>query len=158
VVWDEVFLPPVFRPLLDGMLVVLYTALMNQNEPDMKAVLFPVIHVLVGLLVTYAMVASFVNKTDVTISPTTFTVRSYPLKWLGDRSVAVAEVDQLYTARKVTRSKNGTSVSYQLRVIMKRENEFKLFGGQASKEECLTLEEEIESIIGLQDRMVEGEV
>lgn len=148
----------IFALIWDGFLVAWYAQALRGDNPPMRVVDLPLLHLGAGLFITYLAIAMLINKTDVKISSSIFSTRSHPLKWLGDRTIPVSDLVQFYTARKVARTKNGTSVHYELRVVTKRNEEFTVFGGQAPEAECLAIEKEIEKIIGIKNEKVEGEL
>jgi hypothetical protein len=124
----------------------------------MMALLFPLLHVAVGVGLTYFVIASFLNTTDIIISPMQIQVRIQPMKWPGEGIYEIAYIQQLYTYEKVRRTKNGTSITYEVRFIGRHNEEKTLIKGLESKEQGLYIEKEIEKIIGVQDQPVAGAV
>lgn len=119
---------------------------------------FGSIHALVGIGMGYFALASFLNHTDIRINPNVIEVRHAPLPWFGKTTIPVHEVAQLYCAERVTRSKNGTRVSYELRCLDRGKRARKLLSGLQDREQARYIEREIESILGIADRPVSGEL
>jgi hypothetical protein len=76
-------------------------ALANPNRPLMT-VLFPLGHVAVGIGITYYVLASLVNKTDVTVSSSGVTVATGPAPWIGNKVVKANEITDV-----IVRERNG---------------------------------------------------
>lgn len=136
-------------------MVVWMSIALSQGQLMMAA--FGSIHTLVGLGLIYFCVASFVNKTDVSVDPNYLTVRHYPLPWIGSKRIRVHSIKQLYTKEQVSRSKNGTRISYRVHVITQDGREQKLLSGLSSDSQALFIEREVEGILGLENIKVTGE-
>jgi hypothetical protein len=119
--------------------------------------LFPLGHVAVGLGLTYYTVALFLNRTTVTVKPHELRVRHAPLPWSPSHTIPVRDLEQLYVERKVTHTKNGTDVTFQLMAVTRAHTGRELIGGLSELDQALYLEQEIESVLGLRDRPVAGE-
>lgn len=118
---------------------------------------FGSIHAAIGIGLAYFCVASFVNKTDISIDPNHLKVRSYPLPWGRQKKIRVHDIKQLYTKRQVTQGKNGTNVSFRLLVVTNDNREQKLLSGLSDNSQAKFIEHEIESILGLENLSVAGE-
>lgn len=157
------FTPVVFFLLFfciiwDGFLVFWYLGVARSGDMPLMAILFPIGHVAVGIGLTYFVIASFLNTTDIIISPMQIQVRIQPVKWPGEGRYDISDIRQLYTYEKVRRTKNGTSITYEVRFIGRNNQEKTLIRGLEAKEQGLYIEKEIEKIIGVQDEAVAGEV
>jgi hypothetical protein len=148
----------IFAIVWDGFLVFWYSAAFGNDETPLVMILFPIGHIAAGVGITYYVLASFVNKTDITVSPQSIRVRTYPMKWLGDKTISIAEIKQLYTTEKIRRHKNGVSITYTVSVMTNENREKKLLGGLDTKAQALFIEHEIEKIIGIENSAVVGEV
>ena len=142
----------------DGFLVFWYLGATRAGGMSMIAILFPVGHVAVGIGLTYFVIAGFVNKTDIIISPMQIQVRIQPMKWPGEGTYDISDIKQLYTYEKVRRTKNGTSITYEVRLIDKNNQQKTLVKGLEARDQGLYIEKEIEKIIGLKDEAVAGEI
>jgi len=139
----------------DGFMVVWFTIAITQEHYEMAA--FGSIHALVGVCLTYALVCNFVNKTWISITARNLSIKHGPLPWFGNKEIPSHEIEQVFCQRRVTRNKNGTSISYHVRYLDTRGKEGKLLGGLKDSSQALYLEQEIESTLGIQDRKVPGD-
>lgn len=148
----------IFCLIWDGFLVFWYLGATRMESVPLMHILFPLGHVAVGAGLTYFVIASFVNKTDIIISPMQVEVRIQPMRWPGQGTYYISDIKQLYTYEKVRRTKNGTSITYEVRLIDKHNQQKTLIRGLEGKDQGLYIEKEIEKIIGVQDSAVAGEV
>lgn len=118
---------------------------------------FGSIHALIGLGLAYYCLASFLNTTDVSVDPNYLTVRHYPLPWPGAKKLKVHNIQQLYTKEQISRSKNGTSISYRVHAITVDNREQRLVTGLKDATQAKYIEREIEKVLGLDDIPVSGE-
>ncbi len=146
----------------DGFLIVWYTiglTVSTQSGPvGGLMLLFPLIHVAVGVGLTYYTIAGFVNHTKVEIDDRTLSVEHGPLPWKGNQSVPASELSQLYCDRKISHSKNGTSVTYRLHALMKNGETRQILAGLQDQASAVYLEQQIEKRLGLRDHRVAGDV
>lgn len=146
-----------FALFWNGFMVVWMTTAIMKGIWVMAA--FGSIHMFVGLGIIYYCIATFLNKTDVAINPSYLSVRHHPLPWFGAKQIRVHEIEQLYTKRHITHTKNGgTNITYRVHVITSGNRDQKLISGLADPGQALYFEKEIESILGIQDRQVIGEM
>lgn len=120
-------------------------------------IIFPVGHVAAGVVVTYLAITNVVNRTRLRVTPSELTVRHFPIPGWPNPTVPVAQVEQLFVTRKVSRNKNGSTVTYELRAVTREHASLKLVGGLEELEQALWLEQEIERVLDLRDRPVAGE-
>jgi hypothetical protein len=110
----------------DSFLFVWYSSVLQSKDTPLFAVLFPIGHVSVGLGLTYFVIASFLNKTDITISPTQVKVSTYPIPW-GFRKVVHRE-DIMAMRIKHSSQSNGR-LSYGIRYTDRSNREKSLIRG-----------------------------
>lgn len=151
------FTPAAFGLLLfcvfwDGFLVFWYFTVNKTGAPSI-ALLLPMVHVLVGVFLSYFAAASFVNRTHVTVDRGLLQIRHAPLPWPGPRGLGTAQIRQLFCKRHVARGKNGMRISWQLWAVTDAETRRKLLSG-LELDQALYLEQEVEKALGLQDRPV----
>lgn len=142
----------------NGFLVAWYTLAMRSDGPmRIVMLLFPLIHLLIGLLVAYAALAQFINKTDISIEPDRLTVKTYPLPFGKTLRFDPASIQQLYVKEIVRRTKNGY---HRRHVVMLQDStgkERKLVENLNDASEAAYIEQQLESIMGIRNRPVEGE-
>lgn len=140
----------------DGFLIFWYKMAMAEDAPWIMSV-FPILHVAVGIGLTYWTIAGFVNRTDIAVDGRELQVSHTPMPWFGATRMPVDQVDQLYCKQKISHSKNGTSVTYQLFAAEKGGGKRKLLSGLTDSDQALFVERCVESYLGIRDRRVAGE-
>lgn len=155
--WKYLFLLA-FCVFWDAFLVVWYTIAFTHNGPLIMK-LFPMMHVAVGVGLTYYTVAGFLNKTRITLNTAEMRIRHYPLPWFGSKILPRQEINQLFCEEKMSRNRNnGMSYSYSLSAVMSGGKRLKLISGLDNPEDALFLEQRIESHLGIADKPVAGEM
>ncbi len=96
-VWRTWLIAPlaIFVIFWDGFLFFWYTQAFAQPDTQFMMLLFPMAHVAVGIGMTYYVVASLFNKTDVVISLTGIKVSIYPFPWFGSKEVKREEITDI---------------------------------------------------------------
>lgn len=125
------------------------------NVPMM---LFPLLHVAVGAGLLYFTVALFVNRTWIVVGGGVLTVRHGPLPWPGNRDIATAALEQLYCEEHISRTRNGTTVTYSVRARGTDGRLVKLVTGLPQRDQALFIEERIERHLGIVNRHVRSEI
>jgi len=141
----------------DGFLVTWYGLGLAMGDAPLIMFLFPLVHVAVGVGLTYYTLALLVNTTTVAVSRGGLRVRHAPMPWAPSPTLRVTDLEQLYVERKVRHNKNGTSVTFQLMAVTRDHSGRKLVGGLEELGQALYLEQEIERTLGIRDRPVAGE-
>ncbi len=154
--WTSIALA-VFALFWDGFLVFWYSVAFAQDAPWIMFA-FPLLHVSVGVGLTYSALAGFYNKTIVTVGMGRLSIQHTPLPWPGNRTIQAADLVQLYSEERLTRSNNVTRMTYQLSAISNQNKKIKLLSGLNSTDEVRFFEHQIEEQLGIQDRPVEGEM
>jgi hypothetical protein len=102
-----------FAVVWDCFLVFWYHQVLSKPNPPLIAVLFPIGHVAVGISITYYVIASFVNKTDVIISSLGVRTISSPFPWFGNRGVSRVDITEVKARERVgSRGSRSYSVVY----------------------------------------------
>ena len=141
----------------DGFLVFWYSQALSGNAPLMM-ILFPLLHVGVGVGLTYYTVAGFVNRTIVDVTREGITIHHAPLPWPGNKTVPAFEITQLYREEVISRSNRGTNVRYRLSAISRDNKKIKLISGIDAADVALFLEQEIEKWLNIKNVPVTGEM
>lgn len=110
-----------------------------------------------GLCWAYVAFAHLFNQTTIRMTSETIVVRHRPVPWLGNKTVPVAKVAQVYCKRIKQRRKHRTYVTFEVRFEGPKGKTYKLLSGLESRSEARFIEREIEETLGLQDKYVEGE-
>lgn len=147
----------VFCAIWNGFLVTWYTLVTAGGAP-LVFKLFPLIHVAVGVGLSYFTLCGFLNKTRIVVSGESLRVRHGPLPWPGSREVPTRELAQLFTVEKISRTKNGESRDYQVQARTRGGGDVKLLTGLPEVEQALFIEQQLEAYLGIRDEAVMGEV
>jgi hypothetical protein len=146
-----------FAILWDAFLVNWYLNVAPGADP--MATYFPLIHVAVGLAITYYVIAGWCNRTHVLVGSGRLAVRHSPMPWFGNTEIAASNVKQLYTQERVRHSRRGPShTSYEVRAVTQDGRNTKLVGGLETSEQALSIEQEVEKRLGLRDVPVAGQM
>ena len=163
----------------DGFLVVWYTIALGGfpggggkgpgDAFQWLFVVFPLGHVAVGVGLTYYMLASYLNRTIITVNRDWLMVRHGPMYWPGQITLASEDVDQLYCRHKLGPGKMSSSryhpdvhrtggFAASLMAVTKDGREHSLWRFETDTNVVLFLEQRIEEYLGIEDRRVGGEL
>jgi len=97
-----------FAVLWDGFLIFFYQQLLQRNAP-LGTLLFPLLHVAVGIFITYFVLVVLLNRSVLRAGRGELTVRNGPLPWPGNRTLATHELAQLFCVeRRGARARSPT--------------------------------------------------
>jgi hypothetical protein len=149
----------------DGFLVHWYTALASGTAhtksgatPGLTFFLFPLLHVGVGVFLTYSVIAGLFNTTLVGIRGDDLFVSHGPIPWRGNRTIPAASITQLFCEEKVSRSNKNETLTYSLTAILDGGERVQLLTGLTAVEQALFLEQTLEERLEIVDVAVAGEV
>lgn len=151
------FFLAIFCLLWDGFLVYWYPMIFLSPDAPWFVKAFPLMHVALGVGLTYAMLAGFFNKTVIDVGQGMLHVRHGPFPWPGNRNLSAADVTQLYCEEKTSRGENSFT-KYWLNALLRDGKKLSLLAGLEDKDKALYLEQRIESRLGIADRRVGGEL
>jgi hypothetical protein len=159
--WQLAFIGP-FAIFWDGFLIFWYATALGGGKPsgfDIIAVLFPLIHVAVGVGITYYVIALLVNRTVVHLTVDQLQVRHGPLPWWGNKSFDPAHIKQLYCKREFWSSGNDNNMPrYSVNALFLDDTSDKLLSGLADPEKARFIERALEKALKIEDEPVSGEV
>jgi len=152
-----------FCTFWDGFLVMWYTAavqgiLRGNAGSAWPMLLFPVLHLGIGIGLTYFVVSSFVNKTTIQATASEVSVRHGPLPWPGNCQVLTAEIKQLFCTENHHKGRRNCRTSYDVQVLKHDNTRVKLLGGLTEVDQALFIEQQIEEHLKIRDEHVVGEV
>jgi hypothetical protein len=153
--WQIIFLT-FFAIFWDGFLFFWYSMAFVTGSAIMM--LFPLIHVAVGIGITYTALAGWVNTTRITVNQGRIAVRHGPLPWIGQRDLDASDVKQLYSKEKISRGRNSTTTTYEVHAVTHTGKNVKLLSGLESSEQALYIEQEIERYFRIEDAPVKGQI
>jgi hypothetical protein len=132
----------------DSFLFFWYSMALGGDKAPWIAIVFPVGHVAVGIGLTYYVVASLLNKTDLTISPAKVTVSSYPIPWGARKEVDTGDIVNVRV--KYTSSNNGNP-SYGIRYTNRNNREKSLIRGGLSDDQAEFIVYHLRKILNLKE-------
>jgi hypothetical protein len=141
----------------DSFLVFWYSMAFAMNAPWIFKV-FPVIHLAVGIGLTYFTLAGFLNRTTITVDGEALSIHHGPLPWWGNCRLPVDQLEQVYCQQQTNRGRNGVSYSYTVNAVMKEGSKRTLVSGLTEQDHALYIEQQLERYLGIQDRPVPGEM
>jgi len=145
--------------LWDGFLVVWYTlgiaSFMAGSSEALLVLVFPLLHVAVGIGMTYGLLARMVNRTTLRVDPMRIEVHHGPLFWPRPAVTPTQNVDQLYVVRGATRKQGATG--YTLVARLQNRTSVELVKGVPTDVQARYIEQRLESWMGIDDVAVEGE-
>ncbi|MBN1935440.1 MAG: hypothetical protein JW934_12300 [Anaerolineae bacterium] len=147
----------VFAVFWDGFLACFYIMLATPNT-NPSVFLFPLIHVAIGVGLTYYALAGYINKTHIYVDHSTISIRHAPLPSFGNKTIDASDIKQVYVKRHVSHSRRGTSVTFQVCALTHSEKNLKLLSGLSSDEQALFVEQEIEKFLRIENVPVRGEM
>ncbi len=154
--WVYIFLA-FFCVIWNGFLAFFYGIIISAGA-GFPILLFPALHVAVGLFLTYMTLAGFVNRTTFTVERDHLTVRHGPLPWRGNVDVPTTSLLQLFCTEQVSRSRNGTTTRYSVEGVLRDGSHLKLATALDTREQALFIEQTLEKHLGIQDRRVRSEM
>ncbi|MES2597542.1 MAG: hypothetical protein V4662_19495 [Verrucomicrobiota bacterium] len=137
-----------FAVAWDSFLFFWYSRLLSEPNPPLMAVLFPIGHIAVGFSITYYVLASLVNKTDIVISSSGVRVVTGPAPWLGNKEVRVDDITAV-----VVRERRGNrgSMSFNVMYADRSRKEKKLVTSLAELDQAEFVAQMIREAIGLKN-------
>jgi hypothetical protein len=129
----------------DSFLVFWYSMALGGTKGPMSviALVFPLAHVAVGVGLTYFVLCTFFNKTDVILSSAGLTVRTHPLPWRGNRTIAATDLVSVFYRERTASGRRNSSVSYDLMYVDSSNREQMLVKGLPNEEQAAFLEDAV---------------
>lgn len=128
------------------------------NHAPWIFVVFPIAHLAAGIGLTYSTLCGFVNRTVLEVTPEELSVWFEPLPWLGEKTIPVSHLKQLYCVEKPQRSESGTSHQYKLMAVTQDGRQMELLSNLDAPDIALFFEQQIEDWLKIPDRPVVGEL
>lgn len=123
---------------------------------SIEMLLGPIVHVIVGIALTYGLFAGLLNRTEITFDRQQLSVWHGPLPWWGNRSLPLGEIRQLYT--KESNVKKNRRPTYHLFYAGRDGRSKKLLSGLDSPDIALFIEQQLEAWLNIPDQSVPGEI
>ena len=152
-----IFFLAFFCIVWDGFLVFWYGIAFSQADTPWMMIIFPTLHLAVGVGMTYFVLCSFVNRTRIKVSMGQLTVRHGPLPWPGNYTMNSADVEQVYCQSKFHNGKNGGRFTYEVHAVLLDGTKQKLVSGLDDPDQAIFIEQQLEDHLSIKDRRVPGE-
>ncbi len=127
-------------------------------------------HLIIGVGLTYVVLAHLFNTTTITINCDAISVRHAPVPAFGEKTIARAGIQQVYSKKTII-SPGWYALQYHpywlnsypyktcgVNVIVNGGGDIKLIGGFCRKEDALFIEQQIEKYLGISNAPVPGEL
>ncbi len=153
--WSPAVIPMLgFTLFWDGFMVVWYAIAITQRQWMMA--IFGTFHGLIGLGLLYGCLLGLVQRTRVKVEGGELVVEHYPLPYQASTSWPAGRLEQLYVKRAEV--SNDSAATYELHAILSDRSHVKILDGLQESAQALFLEQRIESLLGITDRPVRGEL
>ncbi len=116
----------IFVVVWDSFLFFWYSNALAKSNIPWIMIVFPIGHVAVGVGLTYYVIASLFNKTDVIVTLSGVQVRTYPAPWPGNKNVGAGDITDVIVRERARPRRGGHSVTYSV-----------MYAGQSRKERKL---------------------
>ena len=109
-------------------------------------IVFPLGHVAVGIGITYFVIASLVNKTDVLVSPSGVRVAIGPFPWIGNRDIKLEQMTGVVVRQ---RAANRGATTYSVMYVDSARREKSLLKSVAQADQAEFIAETIRTALKL---------
>jgi hypothetical protein len=118
----------------------------------------PLVGFCLGLGLLYAVLAEYVNSTDLRIDHTTLTIRHYPLPLRANRELSLTRMTHLYIRPGFSKWSRRWTDYYDVYAVFTETDEHeRILAGIEGWQHARFVEQAIETYLGTEDRRVPGE-
>jgi hypothetical protein len=146
----------VFVIVWNSALMFWYTRAFGMPDASWLAILFPLFHVMIGIHISYAVLAGLLNRTIVEVRNGMLQIEHAPIPWPGNSQLKASDILQLY-CDETRVGRHGHATVYNLHAILVHEGQRKLLSS-LKKNEALYYEQQLEEWLDIQPRPVVGAV
>ncbi len=125
--------------------------------PGFMFVVLPILQIAIGVAITYITVAGLINKTWITLADGALSIRHGPLPWVGNKTLAVADIELIYREKVDENRPFETSFLYKLSATLSDGRDVELLDMLSSADEARFLEQCLDEQIRIPDAPVAGE-
>lgn len=140
----------------DGFMITWYAIAISKGIWIMA--LFGTLHAIVGICLTYFVVAGYVNRTYITVTSSMFEIKHKPLPFFKAISMPSRDLKQLYSKENISRSSDSASCTYEVHAKTYSGENIKLVDNLQNGEQALYIEQEVERYLHIDDEPVRGEI
>lgn len=151
--WGVIFVG-IFAIIWNAVLWIFFVP--NFSEVGSMFTLFLLPFIGAGIFLIYTSIAGLLNTTSITVRSKQLKISHYPLPFPG-YTVSIGDIEQLFTKQRISRTKNGTRIYYQLYVLLGDGREKALLKDLPTPEQALYVEQEVERFLDIEDIPVSGE-
>lgn len=131
-----------------------WAVLMSDRELLLR--LFVLTFILIGVVLPYFVIASWINKTNIYVSKEAIEIKHEPLPWLGNKRVDTHTIKQLFVKEKGGDSQRITSTNdkrptYSVIGVSDKDEQFDLIKGLSRSNQAFYIEQRIEKYLGIED-------
>lgn len=143
-----------FATFWDGFLIFWYAALLSKpiSSETIPGLLFPILHVIAGVCITYTVLAGFLNTTTISLENGRFKLNHGPLPWIGKLELDSDDLTQFFIIEHIG---NKGARTHNL-CALKKDNT-KIFIMKQSIEKLKFIEQKLEELLNIKDVRVTGE-
>jgi len=138
----------IFCIVWDSFLFFWYTQALRGKDTPLFAILFPLGHVSVGIALTYYVVATFLNKTDIMIASDHVKVSSYPIPWGFTR---VVRREDIMGIRRKYSTQNNSQTTFGIRYTNRENREKSLIRGGLNDDQAEFIEHHLRRALRMPD-------
>ncbi len=149
-----------FFTLFWNVFLLFWYSMVFIGDAPLLFLLFPLLHVAVGVGMAYYTLCLFLNRTHVDVDQRQISIRHQPIPWWrGNKHYDPQDINQLYVKEKVAYTKNRQPhYAYELRAKLKDGRDQSIISiNQSSSTAMQEVESYIEEFLGINDRPVKGE-
>lgn len=143
----------------DGFLLLWYTAAFTFPKIPWMFKVFPLLHVGVGVFLTYWVIAGYLNTTKVEVTRRSLSIQHGPVPWKTNWTLEGRDLKQLFCKQKVYQNNKGAPThTYELLAYTRDGRTLTLLDSLEAPQQALYLEEQLERRLGIDDEPVQDEL
>ncbi|MEO5915183.1 MAG: hypothetical protein ABIS50_13185 [Luteolibacter sp.] len=136
-----------FAVVWDSFLFFWYTTALSKPGTPWMMILFPAGHVAVGIGITYFVIASLANKTDVILNTSFIEVTTGPFPWIGNKRVMVSDIAGIIVRERC--GNQNRKITYSVMYAGHDRKEKKFLSSLPNREQADFIAARIREITGL---------
>jgi hypothetical protein len=109
-----------------------------------------IIFVCVSVGFNYYVLAKWLNKTYIFVSPVEMVIQHKPIPWTGNRELQVSKIKNLYIKKKIERCENSISVFYKIYANTKKGKKIELISYLKTNKQALFIKQEVEKYLNIE--------
>jgi hypothetical protein len=150
------YVPLAFFTVVWDLFLVLWFAMnLGAEGAHWLLILFPIIYITIGIVLTYFTLAVFINHTELEVTADLFKTSHGPLPWFGKVTLPTREITQFYSKHILG---NKGMFAYELLAITQDRRSHRVLRYLETPDIPLFLEQHIEKWLKLKDIAVSGEL